>query len=79
MSGASFGSTALIDYPDLIRQATAFSTLVLAINLSLPMVVWMRFRRLTGSCYMLATPLGTRQGSPRGAWGRRLAGEGASA
>src|SRR5829696_1255978 len=45
LSVAFFGGAALIGYPHLILQAPVFSTLVLAINLSLAMVAWMRFRR----------------------------------
>ena len=41
---AFFGGAALIGYPDLIVQAPFFSTLMLAIFLTLPMVAWMRFR-----------------------------------
>jgi len=41
---AFFGGAALIGYPDLIVQAPFFSTLVLAIILTVPMVAWMRFR-----------------------------------
>jgi glucose-6-phosphate-specific signal transduction histidine kinase len=44
MSVAFFGGPALIGYPDLIAQAPYLSTLVLAINVSVPMVAWMRFR-----------------------------------
>jgi len=44
LSVGFFGSAALVGYPDLVRQAPEFSTLVLAINLTLPMVAWMRFR-----------------------------------
>jgi hypothetical protein len=44
LSVAFFGGAALIGYPDLIRQAPTFATLVLAINLTVPMVAWMRFR-----------------------------------
>jgi hypothetical protein len=39
-----FGGAALIGYPDLIVQAPYFSTLVLAVILTVPMVGWMRFR-----------------------------------
>ena len=39
-----FGGAALIGYPDLIGEAPFFSTLVLAIILTVPMVAWMRFR-----------------------------------
>jgi hypothetical protein len=41
---ALFGGAALIGYPDLIDQAPFFSTLMLAIILTVPMVAWMRFR-----------------------------------
>jgi hypothetical protein len=41
---AFFGGAALIGYPNLIVQAPEFSTLVLAIILTVPMVAWMRFR-----------------------------------
>jgi hypothetical protein len=41
---AFFGGAALIGYPDLIVQAPFFSTLMLAIILTVPMVAWMRFR-----------------------------------
>jgi hypothetical protein len=41
---AFFGGAALLGYPDLIIQAPFFSTLVLAIILTIPMVGWMRFR-----------------------------------
>ena len=44
LSVAFFGGAALIGYPDLVAQAPALSTLVLAINVSVPMVAWMRFR-----------------------------------
>src|SRR5829696_6874245 len=36
--------TALLGYPDLFTQAPYLATLVLAINLSVAMVAWMRFR-----------------------------------
>src|SRR3712207_6517515 len=45
LSAAFFGGAALIGYPDLVAQAPYLSTLVLAINVSIPMVAWMRFRR----------------------------------
>jgi hypothetical protein len=45
VSVAFFGGAALIGYPDLIAQAPVLSTLVLAINVSLAMGAWMRFRR----------------------------------
>jgi hypothetical protein len=41
---AFFGGAAFIGYPNLIVQAPVFSTLVLAIILTVPMVAWMRFR-----------------------------------
>jgi len=41
---AFFGGAALIGYPDLIVQAPVFSTLALAVILTVPMVGWMRFR-----------------------------------
>ena len=41
---AFFGGAALIGYPDLIAQAPVFSTLMLAIILTVPMIAWMRFR-----------------------------------
>jgi hypothetical protein len=41
---AFFGGAALVGYPDLIPKAPFFSTLVLAIILTVPMVAWMRFR-----------------------------------
>ena len=41
---AFFGGAALIGYPDLIGQAPVFSTMALAIILSLSMAAWMRFR-----------------------------------
>jgi hypothetical protein len=41
---AFFGGAAFLGYPDLILKAPFFSTLVLAIVLTVPMVAWMRFR-----------------------------------
>jgi hypothetical protein len=41
---AFFGGAALVGYPDLIVEAPVFSTLMLAIILTVPMVAWMRFR-----------------------------------
>ena len=41
---AFFGGAALLGYPDLILKAPFFSTLMLAIILTVPMVAWMRFR-----------------------------------
>jgi hypothetical protein len=40
---AFFGEAALLGYPDLILNTPFFSTLVLAIILTVPMVAWMRF------------------------------------
>jgi hypothetical protein len=42
---AFFGGAALLGHPDLIVQAPYFSTVMLAIILTAPMVAWMRFRR----------------------------------
>jgi hypothetical protein len=44
LSIAFFGGAALIGYPDLVGQAPVFSTMVLTINFTLPMVAWMSFR-----------------------------------
>ena len=44
LSFAFFGGAALIGYPDLVGQAPVFSTLILAINVSVAMGAWMRFR-----------------------------------
>ena len=41
---AFFGGAALVGFPDLIVEAPYFSTLMLAIILTVPMVAWMRFR-----------------------------------
>ena len=41
---AFFGGAALLGYPDLFTQVPYLATLVLAINLSVAMVAWMRFR-----------------------------------
>jgi hypothetical protein len=41
---AFFGGAALLGYPDLIVRAPYFSTLMLAVILTVPMVAWMRFR-----------------------------------
>lgn len=38
-----FGGAALLGYTDLTQRAPELTTLVLAISLSLPMAVWMRF------------------------------------
>jgi hypothetical protein len=45
LSVAFFAGATLIGYPDLIVQAPVFSTLVLTINFTLPMVAWMSFRQ----------------------------------
>jgi deazaflavin-dependent oxidoreductase (nitroreductase family) len=39
-----FGTAALLGYTDLLQRAPELSVLVIAISLSLPMAVWMRFR-----------------------------------
>jgi hypothetical protein len=39
-----FGGAALLGYDDLPRTAPELSVLVIAVNLSVPMLVWMRFR-----------------------------------
>ncbi|HEU4948270.1 MAG TPA: hypothetical protein VFT31_14055 [Kribbella sp.] len=39
-----FGAAALLGYTDLPERAPELTALVVAINLSLPMAVWMRFR-----------------------------------
>lgn len=39
-----FGAAGLLGYTDLPNQAPALSVLVVAVNLSLPMAAWMRFR-----------------------------------
>ena len=44
MGIAFFGGAALLGYPDLIAQAPFFSTLMVTIILTVPMVAWMRFR-----------------------------------
>ena len=41
---AFFGGAALLGYPDLFAQAPYLATLMLAINLSVAMGAWMRFR-----------------------------------
>ena len=43
VGGVTLG-VALLGYPDLIVRAPYFSTLMLAIILTVPMVAWMRFR-----------------------------------
>jgi hypothetical protein len=44
LSVAFFGAAALLGYTDLPQRAPALSALVVAVNLSLPMALWMRFR-----------------------------------
>lgn len=44
LSVAFFGAAALVGHPDVISQAPVFSTLVLTINFTLPMLAWMSFR-----------------------------------
>jgi hypothetical protein len=44
LSVAFFGAAALLGYTDLPQRAPELSALVVAVNLSLPMAVWMRFR-----------------------------------
>ncbi len=39
-----FGAAALLGYTDLPQQAPELSVFVIALNLSLPMAAWMRFR-----------------------------------
>jgi hypothetical protein len=39
-----FGAAALLGYIDLPQRAPVLTVLIIAINLSLPMAVWMRFR-----------------------------------
>jgi hypothetical protein len=39
-----FGAAAALGYTDLPQQAPELTTLIIAINLSLPMAGWMRFR-----------------------------------
>jgi hypothetical protein len=39
-----FGAAGLLGYPDLPQQYPELSVLVIAINLSVPMAAWMRFR-----------------------------------
>jgi hypothetical protein len=50
LSVALFEGASLIGYPDLPQRAPVLSTLVLAINLSVPMAAWMRFRRMDWRC-----------------------------
>lgn len=44
LSVAFFGGAALFGYDDLPRTAPELSVLAIAVNLSLPMLLWMRFR-----------------------------------
>lgn len=44
LSVAVFGGAALLGYDDLPRTAPELSVLIIAVNLSVPMLVWMRFR-----------------------------------
>jgi hypothetical protein len=44
LSVAFFGAAALLGYPDLPQRLPELSVLVIAVNLSLPMAAWMRFR-----------------------------------
>ena len=39
-----FGAAAVLGYSDLPQRAPELTVLIIAINLSLPMAVWMRFR-----------------------------------
>jgi hypothetical protein len=39
-----FGGAALLGYTDMPQRAPELTVLIIAINLSLPMAVWMRFR-----------------------------------
>lgn len=39
-----FGGAALLGYTDLLQTAPALVVLVIALNLSVPMAVWMRYR-----------------------------------
>jgi hypothetical protein len=43
LSAAFFGVAALLGYTDLDRSAPELTTLVVAINLSVPMGIWMRY------------------------------------
>jgi hypothetical protein len=56
-----FGGAALLGAPNLVQRLPEVSTLVIAVNLALPMAAWMRFRgmawRPTGE--MAGTPLVT--------------------
>jgi energy-converting hydrogenase Eha subunit A len=42
--GIAFFGAALLGHPDLVPKAPVFSTLMLAVILTVPMVAWMRFR-----------------------------------
>jgi hypothetical protein len=44
-----FEGAALLGYPDLVRRLPELSTLVIAMNLSLPMAAWMRLRATRGA------------------------------
>ena len=44
LSALFFGTAALLGYSNLPDQAPELSALVVAVNLSLPMAAWMRFR-----------------------------------
>jgi hypothetical protein len=50
---AFFGGAALLGYPDLIGRASFFSTLVLAVILTVPMVGWMRSVAIMGGGHRL--------------------------
>lgn len=39
-----FGGAGLLGYPNLPQRAPELTVLIIAVNLSLPMAVWMRFR-----------------------------------
>jgi hypothetical protein len=41
-----FGAAALLGYTDLPQRAPELTVLIIAVNLSLPMAVWMRFRKM---------------------------------
>lgn len=44
LSALIFGGAALLGYSDLAQRAPALSALIVAVNLSLPMGAWMRWR-----------------------------------
>lgn len=44
LSVAVFGGATLLGYDDLPRTAPELSVLIVAVNLSVPMLAWMRFR-----------------------------------